>query len=105
MPTGTSTYPGTLDTFAPTRADTDLSGPDVVKHAAALGAIEAELGTDPSGTAATVAARLANLKGFVNHGTTASTARPAGYAAVEWLGAADPTNAADGDSWKKLVSP
>lgn len=41
----------------------------------------------------------ASGKGFVNHGATASTARPSGYASVEWVGSVEPTNAIDGDSW------
>ena len=107
MPSGSSTYPTSLDTFAPTRADADPVGPDVVKHAAALGAIESELGTNPSDTHATVKARLdataANLKGFINHGSNAATARPAGYASVEWYGTVEPTNAINGDTWIDLV--
>jgi hypothetical protein len=31
--------------------------------------------------------------GYVNHGSTAGTARPTGYAAITWLGAVPPTNA------------
>jgi hypothetical protein len=38
-------------------------------------------------------------KGFVNHGATAGTARPSGYASVEWFGSVEPTNAVNGDSW------
>jgi hypothetical protein len=35
----------------------------------------------------------------VNHGTVASTARPAGAAAVYWIGTVQPTNAATYDMW------
>lgn len=38
-------------------------------------------------------------KGFVNHGSTAGTARPVGYASVEWFGTVEPTNAVNGDTW------
>lgn len=40
-----------------------------------------------------------NGKGFVNHGATAGTARPAGFASIEWFGSVEPTNAVDGDTW------
>jgi hypothetical protein len=38
-------------------------------------------------------------KGYVNHGATAGTARPSGYASVEWHGSVEPTNWVDGDTW------
>ena len=38
-------------------------------------------------------------KGFVNHGSTAGTARPTGYASIEWQGTVAPTNAITGDTW------
>lgn len=41
----------------------------------------------------------ASGKGFVNHGATAGTVRPSGYASIEWVGSVEPTNAVDGDSW------
>lgn len=41
----------------------------------------------------------ASGKGFVNHGATAGTARPAGYASVEWYGSVEPSNAVSGDTW------
>lgn len=37
--------------------------------------------------------------GYVNHGSTAGTARPTGYDAVMWYGSVTPTNAIDGDIW------
>ncbi len=43
--------------------------------------------------------RSASSKGFVNHGATAGTARPTGYASIEWIGSVEPTNAVDGDTW------
>lgn len=41
----------------------------------------------------------ASGKGFVNHGATAGTARPTGYASIEWFGTVEPTNWVDGDTW------
>lgn len=38
-------------------------------------------------------------KGWVNHGSTAGTARPSGFASVEWYGSVEPTNAIAGDTW------
>lgn len=42
---------------------------------------------------------LTGLKGFVNHGSVAGTARPSGYASIEWFGSVEPTNMEDGDTW------
>ena len=44
-------------------------------------------------------AETANAKGFVNHGETAGTARPTGYASIEWTGSVEPTNMENGDTW------
>lgn len=41
----------------------------------------------------------ANGKGFVSHGATAGTARPSGFASIEWYGSVEPTNAVNGDTW------
>lgn len=38
-------------------------------------------------------------KGVVAHGATAGTARPSGFASIEWIGSVEPTNAVDGDTW------
>lgn len=35
----------------------------------------------------------------VVHGGTAGTARPAGYATVQWIGTIEPTNAVNNDTW------
>jgi hypothetical protein len=35
----------------------------------------------------------------VNHGATASTARPTGVGAVYWIGSVEPTNALTSDMW------
>lgn len=40
-----------------------------------------------------------NGKGFVNHGSTATTARPSGFASIEWLGTVEPDNWITGDTW------
>ena len=48
---------------------------------------------------AQVSAADANSFKVVNHGTNASTARPAGAMAVYWIGTAQPTNAVKGDMW------
>jgi lysophospholipase L1-like esterase len=58
--------------------------------------------TGPSDTAAinaVIAQRAASGMGFVNHGATAGTVRPTGYAAVTWYGTVQPTNMAVGDIW------
>lgn len=41
----------------------------------------------------------ASGKGVVVHGATASTARPTGYASIEWIGSVEPTNATNDDTW------
>lgn len=51
------------------------------------------------GGLATTAVLSANGKGFVNHGATAGTARPTGFASIEWCGSVEPTNAVNGDTW------
>ncbi len=43
--------------------------------------------------------RAASGKGYVNHGATAGTSRPSGWASIEWLGSVEPSNAIDGDTW------
>ena len=43
----------------------------------------------------------ASGKGYVAHGSTASTARPSGYASVEWFGTVEPTNWIAGDTWNR----
>ena len=44
-------------------------------------------------------ARVVNSMRVVNHGSAAGTARPAGAAAVYWIGTVEPTNALDNDLW------
>lgn len=58
---GSTAYPGALDNFETNESGTDptrLVGLDVDNHAAALNAMQAELGTDPAGSEVTVKARL-----------------------------------------------
>jgi hypothetical protein len=64
---------------------------------AAIGA--SATGHDHSGTYARLDTIAASGKGFVNHGAVAGTARPTGYASVEWFGTVEPTNWIDGDTW------
>lgn len=40
-----------------------------------------------------------NGKGIVVHGAVAGTARPTGFASIEWQGTVEPTNAINGDTW------
>lgn len=56
------------------------------------------LGTG-AGAAQSGAVILANGLGVVNHGSTASTARPSGFAAILWVGSVEPSNAVNGDVW------
>ena len=72
-------------------------------HQALWGALHAKITLDAgfttirnvgSGSYAEVA-----LKGFINHGATAGTARPTGFTSVEWVGSVEPTNAVNGDTW------
>src|SRR5690606_15987393 len=42
-----------------------------------------------------------NGVGFVNHGATASTARPEGFAMVIWYGSVEPSNMVAGDIWNQ----
>ncbi len=39
------------------------------------------------------------IKGVINHGGTAGTARPSNFDSVEWLGTVEPSNAANDDTW------
>lgn len=61
MPTGSTNFPTSLDSFPTTRANSDAVGPDAVNHAAALNALETELGTASPGLT-TVRGRLASME-------------------------------------------
>lgn len=67
---------------------------------------EAEAGTDDSKYMTAIRVKQSITKNaptlamtVVNHGSTASTARPAGAVAVYWIGTVEPTNATDNDLW------
>lgn len=67
---------------------------------------ESEAGTDDSKYMTAIRVKQSVVKNVptlamtvVNHGATASTARPAGAAAVYWIGTVEPTNATDNDLW------
>lgn len=62
-------------------------------------------GHDHLGSYVALDTLTASGKGFVNHGATAGTARPSGYASIEWFGSVEPTNAIDGDSWITTAAP
>lgn len=87
---------------------------EVVLTAADVGAVATgDIGTaaaedveafDAAGTATIAVAVVSdalddNGKGFVNHGSTAATARPSGFASVDWYGTVEPDNAVEGDQW------
>ena len=42
----------------------------------------------------------ANALGYVAHGSTASTLRPSGFAAIVWVGTVEPDNWVAGDLWE-----
>lgn len=96
-----SGYPTALDNFSTTHVagETIQAGTDN-DQADAINKIEAELGLNPSGDQTSVRSKLdSTVKGVINHGAVASTARPSGYASVEWIGSVTPTNAINGDTW------
>lgn len=73
-----------------------------------LNEIALQLSSDESAVASIISAmtgksseitRAASGKGYVNHGAVSGTARPTGYASIEWVGSIEPTNAIDGDTW------
>lgn len=71
-----------------------------VTQAVNLDTMESDIATNTTNIA--LKANAANAKGFVNHGSTAGTARPTGYASIEWYGSVEPTNMANGDTWIKV---
>lgn len=96
-----SSYPTSLDSFSTTHVggETIVAGTDN-DQADAINKIESELGTNPSGDQTSLKSRLdSTVKHVVNHGATASTARPTGVLSVEWIGSVQPTNAVNGDTW------
>ncbi len=79
-----------------TKADVGLGSvdntPDAGKPVSAAAQTALDLKTNET-------TRSASGTGFVNHGATAGTSRPTGYASIEWFGSVEPTNAVNGDSW------
>jgi hypothetical protein len=73
-------------------AKTKLDG---IQEGATANAVGTTAGTVTAGDDA----RIVNSMRVVSHGTTADTARPAGAAAVYWIGTVEPTNAANNDLW------
>jgi hypothetical protein len=82
-----------------TLAKGDVGLGDVDNTSDANKPISSATQTALDGTAAGDDARIVNSMRVVTHGTTANTARPAGAAAVYWIGTVEPTNAANNDLW------
>lgn len=55
--------------------------------------------TQVAANTAKVSYTKTNVKGHIEHGATAATARPTGFTSVEWVGSVEPTNAENGDTW------
>jgi hypothetical protein len=70
----------TMPPDAPTGGGFLISDGGVLKHRAPTGA-------------------TGSFVGYVNHGATASTARPGGFGMVIWTGSVEPANWVDGDQW------
>lgn len=75
-----SAYPGSIDTLATNKADATTTATDHAAHhnnmADAINKVEGELGTDPSGSFATVAARFAsesNVRKTADEANTTTT--------------------------------
>ena len=106
-----SDYPDALDNLVTDSTNDDDSidyHPALHNDAnSAIHAVQATLGLNPEGDSGDVAGRFDDIdsttadtgKGFVNHGSVASTARPSGFASIEWFGSVEPDNMADGDTW------
>jgi hypothetical protein len=71
---GSTDYPGALDAWTDKVDGVDTQHADDVNDAhARINAVQAELGTNPSGSAATVAARLATIEGSLGGGGAVSS--------------------------------
>ncbi len=64
-------------------------------HSGGDGSDHADVATNTSKVSYT----KTNVKGHINHGGTAATARPSGFTSVEWSGTIEPTNSINGDTW------
>ena len=101
---GTTNYPNGLDDFAgaspPNLGDNDVTGRKHTKRhddiEAAMEAVQAELGTNPSGAAATVGAAIAG-KADTGHAHSGYIAYPAGGADDDVL-----TKSGSGSVWKAV---
>lgn len=89
---------GKTDRIAVPPSATPLNPVAVVKMVSAGAAAYTVTGV-PAEDASIAEVLAASGKGFVNHAAAAGTARPTGYASIEWYGSVEPTNAADGDTW------
>jgi hypothetical protein len=76
----------------------DFVGPDIVDDTVYGPGWDADAVHAPSKNAV-YDALVTNGKGWVNHGSTAGTTRPVGFASVEWYGTVEPSNAITGDTW------
>jgi hypothetical protein len=93
------TYVGTSDARL-----TDARTPTAHKSSHSTGGPDALTPADIGAAAASHnhdSAYAAKSSAFVvvNHGATASTARPTGIGAVYWIGSVQPTDAVNGDLW------
>ena len=64
-------------------------------HTAGNGSDHADVATNTSKVSYT----KTNVKGHIEHGGTAGTARPSGFTSVEWVGNVEPSNSVNGDTW------
>lgn len=96
-----STYPTILDSFVTSRSTGQVIAASTDNdHSDAINKVEAELGTNPSGADATVAARFTSsvVHCAIHNGTSYPT-RPAA-ASVMWVGPTDPgASAQASDLW------
>lgn len=96
---GTNTLAlATFTAFARTLLD-DADGPAMLTTLGVSTFIKTLLDDADAPAARTTVGLNTSGKGFVNHGAVAGTARPAGYASIEWYGTVTPTNATAADTW------
>jgi hypothetical protein len=111
-PTGPQGVQGERGETGPTGAASTVPGPTGPTGPQGVQGERGERGeTGPTGAASTVpgptgptgatgpAPDVSTIVQVVNHGATASTARPAGALVVYWVGSVQPTNALNSDLW------